>query len=251
MIRPVTICGAVLFLTLCASLFSQQARALSGVEIMKRVDANQAVTTMAYSGTMEIDTGKRVLVKEMRAVTEGASKSFVEFVNPEDRGVRYLKLEKDLWMYFPGEQETVKISGHLLKEGMMGSDVSYEDALEAGELTEKYEISLQGTELLDGRAMYVLDLKAKVRNVPYDGQKFWVDTEHFIVLKAEMYAKSGKLIKESRALETRQFGKRWFTTKLRLEDKLKKGDGTVFTMKDLQFDLKLPDDMFSLRRLTR
>ena len=249
MIRPVTMW--VLFLSLGAPLFSQQTPALSGSGIMKRVDANQAVSTMAYAGTMEIDTGKRVLVKEMRAVTEGASKSFVEFLNPEDRGVRYLKLEKELWMYFPGEQETVKISGHLLKEGMMGSDVSYEDALEAGELTEKYDISLRGTETIDGRATYVLDLKAKVRNVPYEVQKFWVDAERFVVLKAEMYARSGKLIKESRALETRQFGKRWFTTKVRLEDKLKKGGGTVFTMKDLQFDVKLPDDMFSLRRLAR
>jgi outer membrane lipoprotein-sorting protein len=251
MIRPVAFFGAALLSALGSPLFSQQVPALSGAEIMKRVDANQAVSTMAYSGTMEIDTGKRVLVKEMRAITEGVSKSFVEFINPEDKGVRYLKLEKELWMYFPDEQETVLISGHLLKEGMMGSDVSYEDALEAGGLGEKYDIGLKGTETLDGRTMYVLDLKAKVRNVPYEGQKFWVDAERFVVFKAEMYAKSGKLIKESRALETRQFGKRWFTTKVRLEDKLKKGGGTVFTMKDLQFDVKLPDDMFSLRRLTR
>ena len=76
--------------------------------------------------------------KTMNAVAEGSDKAFAEFTNPEDRGTRYLKLEKDMWIYFPKEQDTVKISGHLLKEGMMGSDVSYEDALESRDFKAKY-----------------------------------------------------------------------------------------------------------------
>jgi outer membrane lipoprotein-sorting protein len=224
---------------------------LSGAEIMKRVDANATITTMAYVGTMKIDLGNRVLNKEMRVVAEGSEKSFVEFSNPEDLGVRYLKVEKNLWMYFPSEQETIKISGHLLKEGMMGSDVSYEDALESGALSDKYTISILGTELLDGRSCYVLDLNARVKTVNYERQKYWVDGERFVVLKAEMYAKSGRLLKESRALVVKQFGTRWFATEMRMEDQLKKGGGTVFTMKDVQFGVALPADMFSLRRLGR
>lgn len=218
---------------------------------MRRVDANATFTTIAYVGTMEIDLGNRLLHKEMRVVAEGKDKSFVEFSNPEDRGVRYLKVDKDLWMYFPSEQETIKISGHLLKEGMMGSDVSYEDALESGAISDKYTISVVGTELLNGRSCYVLDLNAKVRNVNYERQKFWVDGERFVVLKAEMYAKSGRLLKESYVLSVRQFGTRWFAIEVRMEDKLKKGGGTLFTMKDIQFGVSLPEDMFSIRRLGR
>ena len=224
---------------------------LSGEEIMRRVDANATITTMSYIGTMRIDLGTRVLDKEMRVVAEGNDRSFVEFSNPEDRGVRYLKVDKDLWMYFPSEQETVKISGHLLKEGMMGSDVSYEDALESGAISDRYAIAVFGTETLDGRSCYVLDLNARVKSVNYERQKYWVDGERFVVIKAEMYAKSGRLLKESRALAVKQFGSRWFATEVRMEDKLKKGGGTVFTMKDIQFGVALPEDMFSLRRLNR
>ncbi len=236
-----------------SSVFAQTSMtgALTGPQIMEKVDANNSFTTMAYVGSMEIDLGKRVLLKEMRTVAEGMDKSFVEFTNPEDRGVRYLKVDKNLWMYFPSEQETIRISGHLLKEGMMGSDVSYEDALESGAITDKYDISVLGTEALAGRQCYILDLNAKVRTVNYERQKFWVDAERFVVLKAEMYAKSGKLLKESTALEVKQFGTRWFTTKVKMEDKLKKGGGTVFTMKDIQFGVSLPADMFSLQRLSR
>ncbi|WP_304244196.1 outer membrane lipoprotein-sorting protein, partial [Gracilinema caldarium] len=62
---------------------------------------------------------------------------------------------------------------------------------------------------------------------------------------------SGKLIKESKTLKVAQYGKRWFATELRMEDKLKNGGGTTFKMMDLQFEISLPQDQFSLRRLSR
>jgi len=223
----------------------------SGVEIVRRMDANETFESIAYTGTMTIDLGRRVLTKDMRTVAEGSEKAFVEFVNPEDKGTRYLKLANEMWIYFPQEQDTVKISGHLLKEGMMGSDVSYEDALESGTLADKYDITVLGKESLDGRSVWVLDLNAKTKTAPYDRQKFWIDDERYIALKTEMYAKSGKLLKESRVLEVKRFGERWFPTKSKVEDKLRKGNGTIFELKDIQFDIKLPEDMFSLRRLTR
>jgi len=235
-----------------AALAAQEALPeLAGDEIMRRVDANLAAGSIAYSGVMEIDLGHRTLRKEMRVVAQGQDRSFVEFVNPEDEGVRYLKIGDELWMYFPEEGDTVKISGHLLKEGMMGSDLSYEDTLESGALTDQYDITVSGTEELDGRPCYVLELSAKVRDVSYERQKFWVDGQRFVVLKSEMYAKSGKLLKESRVLEVKAFGKRWYPVTVMMKDLLKKGGGTVFTMTDVRFDVSLPDDMFSLRRLGR
>jgi outer membrane lipoprotein-sorting protein len=243
-----TLPAIVLFLI---ALGNPSAQELTPEGIMARVDANNTFGTISYTGRMEIDLGSRVIIKEMTAVAEGADKAFVEFLNPEDRGTRYLKIGKDMWIYFPTEQETVKISGHLLKEGMMGSDLSYEDALESGSLTDKYTITLIGQETLDGRSCYVLDLNAKVKTAPYYRQKMWVDAERFVVLKTEMYGKGGKLLKESRALAVESWGSRWFVTGMSVEDKLKKGGGTLFVMTDVRFDVTLPADRFSLRRLER
>lgn len=240
-----------LAVTMTVSPSAQGLPALSAQEIMRRVDQNNSIGSLAYVGIMEIDLGNRVLKKEFRAVAQGSTRSFVEFVNPEDRGVRYLKVDKDLWMYFPTEQETIKISGHLLKEGMMGSDISYEDALESGAVSERYDIKLVGQESVDGRPCYVLELDAKVRAVSYERKKLWIDGERFVTLRAQMYAKSGRLLKESRSLAVQRFGERWFVTAMRMEDKLRRGGGTTFTLRELRFDLALPADMFSLQRLSR
>lgn len=223
----------------------------SGKEILEQMDKNQTFDSVSYSGTMTIDLGNRVLVKKMITEAEGSKKAFVEFLNPEDKGTRYLKLENEMWIYFPQEQDTIKISGHLLKEGMMGSDVSYEDALESGSLADKYEIELLGKETLGERPVWVLNLKAKVKTAPYDGQKLWIDSERYITLKAEMYAKSGKLLKEQTVLEVKQFGSRWYPVKTRMKDTLRKGNGTLFEMTNLVFDAPVAANRFTLRGLTR
>ncbi len=234
---------------LASALYAQSD--LSGEDILKKVDANAAFASISYTGVMEISIGGTVRRKEMRATALGSSKAFVEFVNPEDRGTRYLKVDKNLWMYFPGEQETVKISGHLLKEGMMGSDVSYEDALESDVLYEKYRIALSGRESLGGRDCYVVKLEARVKSAPYDKRVMWIDSERFVSLKEEMYAKSGKLLKVSSTEEVKRIGNRWFVTRLTMENKLRKDTKTVFTLGDVTLDAPVDDGLFSMRNLSR
>lgn len=233
------------------SLSVLTAQVPDGQEILRRMDANTQFQSLSYTGRMEIDLGNRVLVKTMTAVASGDGQAFVEFTNPEDSGVRYLKIDNQLWMYFPEEQETVAISGHLLKEGMMGSDLSYEDALDNASLQEMYDIQVLGSETLDGRPCYVLDLKAKRRDAPYDRQKIWVDSERWIGLKTEQYAKTGKLLKVSRSLEVQEFSGRWYATRFTVQDMLRRGGGTTFSMTDLSFNTALKSDQFSMRTLTR
>ena len=215
------------------------------------MDANTAYRTIEYDGTLAIYSGDTVRTKEMRATAMGTSKAIAEFTNPEDKGTKFLKIDKNLWIYFPSEQDTVKISGHMLKEGMMGSDVSYQDALESDDLFKKYSVTVSGEEAVDGRPCYVLTLNATVKDVQYETRKMWVDEERFVALKQEMYAKSGKLLKVSRVLEVQQIGDRFFPVKEEISDQLKQGSRTQFIMRDVRLDAPVSESIFSLRNLGR
>src|SRR5690625_5574229 len=100
-----------------------------------------------------------------------------------------------MWLYSPSTDRTIMISGHMLRQSVMGSDLSYEDMMEDRKLTDIYSASLIGEETLEGRECYVLELTAKVEDVAYESQKLWVDAERFVPLKQELYAKSGQLLK--------------------------------------------------------
>ena len=103
------------------------------------MDKNSVFEKMEYNGKMTIKKKKKVRTKSMHIYAEGEEKSLIEFTNPEDDGTRYLRLTGELWMYFPDAEEIIKISGHMLRESMMGSDFSYEDMVDNEALLEKYD----------------------------------------------------------------------------------------------------------------
>jgi outer membrane lipoprotein-sorting protein len=238
-------------LVFAISISTAAAETPTAQEILARVDRNHSFTSISYSGRMEITIGGETRYKTMDALAMGSDKAFVEFTNPEDRGIRYLKLGKDLWMYFPKEQDTVKISGHLLKEGMMGSDISYEDALESQDFADKYSVILKGEEELDGRKCYILELSAKKSTAAYDRRLIWVDAERYVGLKEEMYAKSGRMLKESRTLEVTRIGDRWFVAKSELVSKLRANTKTVFALTKISLDAPIDPRKFTMAALTK
>ena len=249
--QPAKSIVAAVMAVLAAAVLAAQGSAPSAEQLLARLDANESFKSIRYSGRMEITIGGQTRVKEMTAVAMGADKALIEFTNPEDRGIRYLKLGKDLWMYFPKEQDTVKISGHLLKEGMMGSDVSYEDALESSDFKAKYSASVIGSDEVDGRKTWILELKAKVPTASYDRRVMWIDAERFVQLKEEMYAKSGMLLKTSTTLAVQRIGDRWYGTSVAMESKLRKNTKTTFTMQKIELDVPLDSKQFTMAALTR
>lgn len=227
------------------------AQELDAAAVLAKVDSNQAYATIRYEGAMEIRSGSRSKTKSMLAWAQGSEKALIEFTNPEDRGVRMLKLGKNLWMYFPSERDTVKISGALLRQGLMGSDFSYEDMMESENLKNLYAAKLIGREAAEGRDCYVLQLAAKGGDVSYAARKLWVDAERFVVVRAELYAKSGMLLKVSRTLAVQKIGARYFPSSVEFSDALKKNSRTVVTMTSLVLDAPIDEAKFSLQALTK
>lgn len=41
-----------------------------------------------------------------------------------DKDTKFLRKEEGLWMYLPSIERTKRISGHMLNQGVMGSDIS-------------------------------------------------------------------------------------------------------------------------------
>ena len=113
--------------------------ALSSSEILKKVDYNMTPTTVKYDGKMVIHQGSSVLTKEMKVIAKGADLGLIEFMSPaRDKGTKFLRTDSLLYIYFPSAGKTQKLSGHMLRQGMMGSDLSYEDQTSRNKLDDIY-----------------------------------------------------------------------------------------------------------------
>ena len=204
-----------------ALLFFVASYAQTGEEIIKRVDKNISAENTVSEITMVIHGKRNQRTLKAKSHTVGNEKSFTEYLYPAgSKGTKMLKLGNSLWIYSPSTDRTIQISGHMLRQSVMGSDLSYEDMMEDRKLLDVYNVKLQGKDTMNGRNCYVS-------------------------MKQELYAKSGQLLKVFTFSDFKKIDSRWYPMKINFKDALKQGDGTDYIINSIKFNQQIPDYIFS------
>jgi outer membrane lipoprotein-sorting protein len=224
----------------------------SGDEILRKVDENMFSETKIVESRMVIHGRRETRTIESKSWQRGTNESFTEFLAPaRERGTKMLKLKDMLWEYSPSTDRTIMISGHLLRQSVMGSDLSYEDMMDDPHLPHMYSANIALEDTVQGRQCWVLDLKAKKEDIAYDHRRIWVDKSRFIPLRENLYAKSGKLLKTVDVREMMRIQNHWLAKSVLYKDVFKEGEGTEFYIDTVTLDQKIPDYLFSKAALRR
>lgn len=232
-----------------AQIFSQYP---DGAEILQKIDQNMSSDNQIIVSTMIIHGRRSSRSITAKSWIQGTEKSFTEFLAPpRERGTKMLKIDDQLWMYNPQSDRIIRIAGHMLRQSLMGSDLSYEDMMEDRRLVDLYSAEIIGKEQIDNRDCWIMKLTAKEDNVAYHTQKLWVDKEYIIPLQQHQFAKSGKLLKTIELSDIVQIDERWYPKRMVFQDALSKGKGTEFIIESIKFDQDIPDYIFSKAALRK
>ena len=223
-----------------------QAQYPTGDEILDRIDQNLSSKSRIFTSKMIIHGARSTRTIESKSWVEGDTKSYTEYLSPaREAGTKMLKLEDMLWLYSPSTDRTIQISGHMLRQSVMGSDLSYEDMMEDSKLRDNYDAVVVGEEEVNDVDCWIVELQANTGDVAYQSMKTWVDKRRYIPLKEERYAKSGKLLKKTELFDVKQIDGRWFPTRIVFKDMLKSGEGTEFVIDDIEFNTEIPEYLFT------
>ncbi len=217
--------------------------------LLSEVDRHLTSRTLKYHLVMEITYSpgdQRTVEAEVWAI--GRDSTYLEYTRPaRERGMRYLKIGKSLWIHKPKLSKSVLIQGHMLRQGMLGGDFSYEDMLESGYLLDDYTADFSPIQ----NTLRVLDLTARHDRVTYQKRVLWIDSDLKVPRRSELRTKSGKLLKSIQLDEIRIFGNRHYPTKMTMRDHLKQKSSTVMKIVDPVFDEVIDPQMFTRRHLER
>jgi outer membrane lipoprotein-sorting protein len=224
----------------------------SAVDILGNIDRNMVFETAYLEVDMRITIKNRTINKSWNSYLLGSEQSYVEFLSPpRDKGTRILKIRDVVKIYYPSAERVMRLSGHMLRQSLMGSDFSYEDMTQRGtKLKEEYTAEIRGEEEFQGRPCYLLLMTSKTKKQTYFTRKTWVDKEHFVGLKEEFYARSGKLLKVLTVKDIEAINNRFYPTRIIMEDKLRGNSKTEMVIEKVDFDIPIPEDTFNERRLT-
>ena len=237
----------ILFLFFLFSFLFPQTDQMSADDIMKAMDENLNAESRIITSKMVVRGRRSSRTIESKNWVVGTDLAFTEYLSPpREAGTKMLKLGDKLWTYSPQTDRVIQISGHMLRQSVMGSDMSYNDIMEDRPIEELYSATIEGSVEVDGRDHWIMVLDAKVKGLSYPKRRSWVDKEYLLPIKEELYAKSGKLLKTASLHGIKKVQGRWFPSKFVYKDELKRNSkGTEWIIDSIEFNKIIPASRFS------
>lgn len=110
--------------------------------------------------TIETPNWNRTL--EIESDVEGKNLALSTITSPaKEKGIRTLRIENNMWNYFPKLKRKVAVSSSMLLASWMGSDFTNDDILKASSMAEDYQHSFLPDEKKQDVEYRVIENKAK------------------------------------------------------------------------------------------
>ncbi len=219
--------------------------------LLARVERTLEGTSSVGTMSMVISTPAWSRSLKMKVWSKGRDYALVRILEggPRETGMMTLKREKQLWNYLPQAGRVMKLPSSMLGDSWMGSDFTNDDLVHGSSLTRDFDARVTGTLEHEGRTAWRLELTPKPSaTVVWGKEEMILDRETCVPLLERFFDEDGKLARTMAFGDIRAIGWRRFPARMTVEP-AEGGRKTVISYGDIELDVPVPDDTFSLHRL--
>ena len=249
---PAALVAVLMFLPTGADAQTAACAGLSdATEIVDCVDRIMRGESSRGIATMEVSTENWSRAMEMQMWSLGTDHALVRILSPrKDAGTATLKAGNEIWNYLPRVDRTIKIPASLMSASWMGSHFTNDDLVKESRLIEDYEITLAYEGDRDGVAVWEFDLIPRPEAPVVWGRiAYQVRKNDTMPVYARYYDEDGVLVRTMTFFDYRELGGRLVPAAMRVVPEDKPGEFTEVRYSELEFDVDLDEEYFSLRRL--
>ena len=237
---------------------SVMAKEMTGEDILEKVDKKMDSETRDFVLDMTIvnENGQK-RDRKITIKTKGENKGLVKFLEPGDvKDTALLTVEEndqeDMWLYLPALGNVKKIASHNKNGNFMGTDFTYNDIDMVGgsNYEADYESKLVGEEKIRGDICYKLSTTPTKESINYSEMKMWVRKSDYMPLKLEFYDQDGNLKKVMTNKNYRDIDSHLTPEEIVMEN-VQKGTKTILKLSEVEYNIKLNDQIFTTRYLSR
>ena len=226
---------------------------MSAKEIVRRMDQKMRGKTSRGEMKMTIvrPTWKREV--QMKSWSKGDEYALILITAPaRDEGTAFLKRDKEIWNWQPSIDRTIKLPPSMMMQSWMGSDFTNDDLVQQSSIVKDYEHELLGSETIDGRETYKIELTPHEEAAVVWGKVLmWIDKDEFMELQTEFYDEDGYLVNTMYGKEVKMLGGKLLPSVMEVHPADEPGNRTVVEYLRLEFDLPLEESFFSIQRMKR
>lgn len=249
----------IAFIVILSSLFSRHVTVSTAEEAEPDVQAIiDRVDKLYRSASSRADVEMTVASKHwertlrMDIWTEGMDKTFIHITGPKkDEGIATLRIETEMWNYFPKINKVMKVPPSMMMGSWMGSDFTNDDLVKESSYIKDYNHRLihPENENIDN---YYIELTPKTETPSVWGKiVITIRKEDYIPLEQAYYDEKGRKMREMIFSDVRTFGERTIPAVLEMTPLNKEGQKTVIQYRDIRFDEQTYQEIFTLRNLQK
>ncbi|MBN1620129.1 outer membrane lipoprotein-sorting protein [candidate division WOR-3 bacterium] len=184
--------------------------------------------------------------------TLGMDKTFIRILSPErEKNYATLRIGNEMWNYLPPTNRVMKIPPSMMLSSWMGSDFTNDDLVRESSLIEDYSCSIVEIQDSAEGEIYIELLPNENSAVVWGKIITAVRESDFLPLWQKFYDEDGSLKRLIRFSDIKKFGSREIPSTMELIPSDKPQNKTVMRFIDMEFDIPIDEDIFSLRNLQR
>ena len=170
---------------------------------------------------------------------------------PRETGMMTLKREKQLWNYLPKAGRVMKLPSGMLGDSWMGSDFTNDDLVKGSSLVEDFDARVESVVQHEGKEAWKAVLIPRPSAVVVWGRvELLIDRATCLPLAEHFFDEDGKLARRLQFGDFKQVGWRMFPSRTTIIP-AEEGRQTTVQYEQIEFDVDIPEDTFSLHRLQK
>ncbi len=201
-------------------------------------------------GRMEISvvTPRATRTMRLKAWTRGEEEALVVVESPpRDAGTATLRVGDNLWNWLPRIARTIRVPPAMMLGSWMGTDFTNDDLVKESSLRKDFAARVDRRSQDPPGWWLVLEVKPDVVG-RWARIELLVSDDRLPVAERH-FDRKGRLARTMRFDEVKVLGGRWLPTHIVLQPTDEPANRTEMRYLEVQFDVKVPDDTFSLSRL--
>jgi outer membrane lipoprotein-sorting protein len=239
---------AVLVIVLMA--FGQAPVDPQALELARRIDDLYRSHSSFAQVEMEIITPdwQRTLI--LKSWTLERTKTLIRILEPKkEAGVGTLRLGNEMWNYLPKTDKVIKIPPSMMMSSWMGSDFTNDDLVKEYTFVNDFTFRLITPPEAE-KGFFYLECRPKPGvAIVWDRIVVAVEEAGMLPVWEKFYDEKGRVARIMNFSQVKTYGRRTIPSVMEMIPQTKQGYKTTLRYRDVQFDLNLADEVFSLRTL--
>ncbi|WP_432823691.1 outer membrane lipoprotein-sorting protein [Trichloromonas sp.] len=216
-------------------------------ELIRQVEIQYSGHSSRALVRMEVATENWQRSLEMESWSLERDHFLTRILEPaKERGVSTLKVEKEVWNYLPKVDRVIKVPPSMMGGSWMGSHITNDDLVKGSEVDQDYTFALAD----ETETVWRIECLPKPDAAVVWGKLIYeIEKTRKLPLRVEYYDEAMERVREIIFDDVQTVSGRALPLRMTVRPLDKPAERTVMHYREIEFDISLAPDFFSLRTL--